>query len=38
MEKYRRFADPATGINPFLPAYSNYKLQIPEILLRSVYY
>jgi 1-acyl-sn-glycerol-3-phosphate acyltransferase len=29
MEKYRQFADPGTGINPFVPPWSHYKLTIP---------
>jgi hypothetical protein len=32
MEKYRKFADKFTGINPFLPCHINKKLQFLEIL------
>lgn len=35
MEKFRKFADPQTGINVFLPAYSNHKTTIIERLLHS---
>eukprot|EP00929_Paragymnodinium_shiwhaense_P101935 TRINITY_DN65130_c0_g1_i1.p1 TRINITY_DN65130_c0_g1~~TRINITY_DN65130_c0_g1_i1.p1 ORF type:complete len:347 (+),score=47.33 TRINITY_DN65130_c0_g1_i1:83-1123(+) len=33
MEKFRQFADSGTGVNPFLPPWSNYK---PSILMRLV--
>jgi len=29
MEKYRRFADKFTGINPFLPVFLNKRQKIP---------
>ena len=38
MEKFRKFADPQTGINVFLPAYSNHKTTIIDRLLHSVLY
>ncbi|CAI7722410.1 conserved Plasmodium protein, unknown function [Plasmodium vivax] len=34
MEKYREFADAATGINPFLPVWVNNKLSVHEKLLK----
>lgn len=36
MEKYRRFADSFTGINPFLPVFLNKKKKINETLLKVV--
>ncbi len=38
MEKYRKFSDPATGINPFLPAYSNCGILYSELALRLVFF
>ncbi|KAM3131904.1 hypothetical protein pb186bvf_016025 [Paramecium bursaria] len=35
MEKFRKFADPQTGINVFLPAYSNPKTTLIDRLLHS---
>ncbi|EAR98330.1 acyltransferase (macronuclear) [Tetrahymena thermophila SB210] len=34
MEKYRRFADQFTGINPFLPVFLNKKKKASEIILK----
>ncbi|VWU50498.1 conserved protein, unknown function [Hepatocystis sp. ex Piliocolobus tephrosceles] len=34
MEKYREFADAATGINPFVPVWANNKLNIQEKILK----
>lgn len=36
MEKYRKFADHTTGINPFVPAYTNSKNSIIVYILRAV--
>eukprot|EP00933_Yihiella_yeosuensis_P028333 TRINITY_DN22146_c0_g1_i1.p1 TRINITY_DN22146_c0_g1~~TRINITY_DN22146_c0_g1_i1.p1 ORF type:complete len:344 (+),score=58.38 TRINITY_DN22146_c0_g1_i1:124-1155(+) len=36
MEKYRQFADGGTGVNPFVPAWSNYKASLPMKLLKVV--
>ncbi len=36
MEKYRKFADPKTGINPFIPVYSNKKSSFSDLLLHAV--
>lgn len=36
MEKYRKYADPTTGINPYLPAYVNQKLTVAQKLYRAV--
>lgn len=36
MEKYRKFADPKTGINPFVPVYSNRKGSLAGNVLHMV--
>lgn len=36
MEKYREFADPSTGINPFVPIWVNKKLCFYEKLLKML--
>lgn len=34
MEKYRQFGDGGTGVNPFVPTWSHYKLSIPLRVLK----
>lgn len=36
MEKYRQFGDGGTGVNPFVPTWSHYKLSIPLRLVKGV--
>mmetsp|Transcript_22442 Transcript_22442/g.40498 ORF Transcript_22442/g.40498 Transcript_22442/m.40498 type:complete len:347 (+) Transcript_22442:90-1130(+) len=36
MEKYRQFADGGTGVNPFVPTWSNYKASLPMKVLKLV--
>lgn len=38
MEKFRKYSDPQTGLNLFIPAYTNYKLSFLEIINHLVYH
>jgi len=38
MEKYRQFADGGTGVNPFVPPWSNHRSSLPVRLLKCLFF
>lgn len=34
MEKYRQFADGGTGVNPFVPEWSHYRMSLPKRMVK----